>query len=948
MSQYLKDNLLTFNFWSKFKNDVVFLDFETTGINFETDKIIEIGAFKIKNNHITGQYSTFINPGIPLPQNITALTGITGEMISSAPDIASQKDRFCELTSGAVIVAHNASFEKSFIARDFPGASPAGYIDSCEIAMLLMPRLKYFNLEKILNFFNIKESEDHRALIDAFDTYYALNNMVSYSLLNHGDDFFSLLEKSAARCLDLFTAEFFDILCSAFKSYKKKEKTAAAARVPAAKALVGKNAPCAGQSYFKFAPEPDLNVSLDRLFTVLNEKNRLTNGDYIVQSGLVSHALKTFSESRCSMVEIAHKMNRIDCLLHACALHIKRSGESVFIIESQQAVIDSISCCHIPVAEEAFGDDVKFCALKDPECYLCNLNFGLLEKNAETADEKFFLFYIKCYLMSSSDGHLENVAPFLTNKYPKLKSHLEFIKSSADYCLKDRCPREKNCYYKKARNAFLHSDAIITSIPTYLKWKELFSGFKKEKTLNIIMDQAHKIEDSIVEAFNGRFSRRELFDVLDEFCDYFRSYAGGRDGGESVENVFLTAQQSLAAAGDFFECLEAIVDQMSGTSGRDGFKSTPSNIIVLNKLIEDCQMHEIFFEKLINLSISLKNARRALEKIVKNMLLSAPEGLDGAGRCETLFKSHKFLKSIQKFDNFIVLIIQSSDLTFVSDLKYDGFKQEWFIHIEPVDTGKILSKNIIGDAKSFMLVSSSLSVNNSFEFVKWNLGLQKYRRLETASYSQYCNNVALDLLVPREMPVFDSKNTAVFISRLSDMIIKIASKKPQKIMVLFSAVERMTAVFKSVNETLGAAGVKCFYQRSEILSEGVRECLKNGRACVILGSQALMDFTDLVDESIDTLILEKLPFPFFEDPRIAVRKKKAASDGMQEFEDYMLPKTILKIKQTIGRIGEKNGRGLLVIADSRLINAKYFGEILNALPLYNTYYTFEEYWRDNN
>ncbi|OGM00774.1 MAG: hypothetical protein A2008_07920 [Candidatus Wallbacteria bacterium GWC2_49_35] len=62
----------------------------------------------------------------------------------------------------------------------------------------------------------------------------------------------------------------------------------------------------------------------------------------------------------------------------------------------------------------------------------------------------------------------------------------------------------------------------------------------------------------------------------------------------------------------------------------------------------------------------------------------------------------------------------------------------------------------------------------------------------------------------------------------------------------------------------------------------------------------------------------------------------------------MLPKTLLKIKQTIGRIGEKNGKGLLVIADSKLINARYLGDVLNALPLYNTYYTFEEYWRDNN
>lgn len=944
MTHYVKDNLLTLKFWSRFKGRLVFLDFETTGINFETDRIIEIGAFRVKNNQPGEEYATLINPGIPLPQAITALTGITAEMLSGAPDLESQKRKFGDFIDGAVVVAHNAGFEKTFIARDFPDARPACFIDSCEVAMLLMPQLKYFNLEKILNYFGIKESEDHRALIDARDTFYALNHIISHSLSSHDDNFFKLFGSGPLSCLSPSTGEFFRILLSEHRELSKaSSKNRTAPAVPAERGPSGD----AGQSFFKFAPEPGLNDSLNMLFEALEEKNRLTNDDHAVQTGLVATALKAFSESRCAMVEIPHKMNRIDCLLHAGAIHSKRTGESVFIIESQQAAIDSIAKNHIPVALKAFNGEIRFHALKEPECYLCRLNFDLLEENALDAEEKFFLLYIKCYLTASPDGHLENVAPFLTNKYPRLRQHLEFIKSSADYCLKEKCPRGKNCFFRSARYHFLNSDVIVTSLSTYLKWKELLPGLSKEKNLNIVMDQAHKIEDAMVEAFSGRFNRRELFDVLEEFRDFYSRLASDGAAGECVANCHRTAEHAISSAREFFDCLKAIVDQMTGC--RDGgAKPAVSNTIPLNKLIEDCQMHEIFFEKLINLSIDLKNSRRILEKIIRGMLCSEAEIFCGVGRSEAVFKTHRFLKCIQKFDDLIVLIIQSSDLTFVSYLKLDGFKQEWFIHVEPVDVGKILSKSVFGDAKSFVLVSSALSVNNSYEFIKWNLGLQKYRKLELTSYSQYCNNVALDLLVPREMPVFDSKNAAAFAARLGELIVRIALKKPQKIMVLFSSVERMTGVYKSVNETLAAAGVRCFYQRGEMLGPAVVKYLKGDGACVILGSQGLMDFTDLCDESIDTLIIEKLPFPFFEDPRIAVRKKKAAADGLSEFEEYMLPRTILRIKQTIGRIGEKNGRGLLVIADSKLINARYFGEVLNALPLYNTYYTFEEYWRDNN
>ncbi|HBC75499.1 MAG TPA: hypothetical protein DC017_11745, partial [Candidatus Wallbacteria bacterium] len=327
MTQHLKDNLLTLNFWSRFKSRVVFLDFETTGINFETDKIIEIGAFAVKNNQAGEQYSTLINPGTPIPQVITALTGISTEMTAYAPSLESQKEKFRDFIDGAIVVAHNANFEKTFIARDFADARPACFIDSCEVAMLLMPQLKYFNLEKILNNFNIKESEDHRALIDAKDTFYALNHIISYSLARHDDEYYKMISTGAEACLSPSTAEFFKILHSEYRALAK----GAASKKTTGVADTGRGTKeTGGQSFFKFAPEPGLNDSLNMLFAALDEKNRLTNNDYIVQSGLVSTALKTFGESRCAMVEIAHKMNRIDCLLHAGAIHAKRTGESVF------------------------------------------------------------------------------------------------------------------------------------------------------------------------------------------------------------------------------------------------------------------------------------------------------------------------------------------------------------------------------------------------------------------------------------------------------------------------------------------------------------------------------------------------------------------------------------------------------------------------------------------
>lgn len=934
MSDYVKENYLTLNFWQKFTKKIVFLDFETTGINFDSDRIIEIGAFELHGNQLAGEYQTLINPAMPLAPVITSLTGITNEMLAQAPDISTQKEKFSALIDDAIIIAHNASFEKNFIEKFFPEAKPADFIDSCEVAMLVMPALKYFNLEKILNVFNIKESEDHRALADAKDTFYALNHIVSYAICECSKDHIELLYKESAQCTSESTAEFFKILNGIYKT-KKNNK---------AKKLKHSTFKNQDQQYFHFAPEPDLCDSLESLLQSLNEKKPAANQDYIVQSSFVNNVISAFSSSKCQIIELPPQMNRIDCILHASALHAKRSRENVFIIESQQSAIDDIVKNHIPVATNAFGNEIKFGALKDPENYLCGYNFELLEKNSASVEDKLFLLYIKCYLKAQLDGNLENVAPFLTNKYPRLKEHLEFIKSSSVYCRQDNCPHGKNCYFKKAKYDFSSSDVIITSMATYFKWKETACGMKIEKTPNILMDQAHRIEETVAESLSSRFNRSEIISVLDEFYDFYSKISNG-SGDEHLVNCLRSAEHCKNAAGDFYDCLRAIVDQMSpnGEPARSG----ASGAIVLNKLIEESGMHEIFFEKLINVSINFKQAARCLEKILTNNA-GDDNTFEAGGNAEIIFKTSKFLKNIQKYDRFILSIIQSSDGCFVSYLKFDNFKQDWFLHADAVDTGKILNKNIFNGAKSLVFVSSALSVNNGYEYIKWTLGLHKHRRLEIVPFSKFSANIELNLLVPREMPIFDIKNTSAFISKLNEIIVKIAKKKPGKTMVLFNSQERMTSVYRLINEPLEKIGVKCFYQRGETLAPKVSDFLKSDLPCVILGSQGLMDFSDLRHESIDTLILEKLPFPFFDEPRIGARKKMAFEQGLDDFEDYMLPKTLLKIKQTVGRIGEKNGGGLLVIADSKLINAKYFKEVTGSLPIYNVYYTFEEYWRDND
>ena len=93
------------------KATYVVFDIETTGLSSERDKIIEISAVKVSNMQISGEFSTFVNPGQKLSHFTTSLTSITDQDLIGAPDIKEALPKFLAFAEGAILVAHNASFD---------------------------------------------------------------------------------------------------------------------------------------------------------------------------------------------------------------------------------------------------------------------------------------------------------------------------------------------------------------------------------------------------------------------------------------------------------------------------------------------------------------------------------------------------------------------------------------------------------------------------------------------------------------------------------------------------------------------------------------------------------------------------------------------------------------------------------------------------------------------
>ena len=152
------------------KGSYVVFDIETTGFSPIKNKIIEIGAVKVINGEITERLSTFVNPQVPIPFEIEKLTSINDEMVMEAPVIEEVLPRFLEFCEGCVLVAHNASFDISFIRENAERQQlpfDYTYVDTVGIARVLLPHQAKHTLDAVCKSLGISLENHHRAVDDA-------------------------------------------------------------------------------------------------------------------------------------------------------------------------------------------------------------------------------------------------------------------------------------------------------------------------------------------------------------------------------------------------------------------------------------------------------------------------------------------------------------------------------------------------------------------------------------------------------------------------------------------------------------------------------------------------------------------------------------------------------------------------------------------------------------
>ena len=157
------------------ESEFVVFDLETTGAKTPPCRITEIGAYRIKNGAIVGEFHTLVNPEMQIPPFITQLTGISNQMVRHEPKFAEIAEDFLEFIGDSVLVAHNAHFDMRFlnheigrIYADYRVANP--HLCTVQLSRKLLPHIENHRLHTVAEYYSIFIKNRHRASDDALAT----------------------------------------------------------------------------------------------------------------------------------------------------------------------------------------------------------------------------------------------------------------------------------------------------------------------------------------------------------------------------------------------------------------------------------------------------------------------------------------------------------------------------------------------------------------------------------------------------------------------------------------------------------------------------------------------------------------------------------------------------------------------------------------------------------
>ncbi len=891
----------------------VAIDIETTGLQVESDSIIEIGAVQFRGTEILATFETFVEPRRTLPYRIQRLTHITPAMLVGAPAFGTIAPTLRTLLGDAPLVGHSVGFDATFL-RKMHLAERNALLDTFELASLLLPTLSSYSLDSVAAHLGLSAPNHHRALADAIlarDVLLALEARIA-----------DLPDQILIDLCELATPT---VLPSSILLRQERTRRGIAG---------GSSASFGAALNDKLRMNPAvLNLHVATLAAPAPALVAPAPAAAVPAEDAATEATVTalLNDQAIGMVELAPPLTSSDAAVLPALRWARASGQRLVIAAASAAAV-RVLAERLPLLLGASGSEpLRVATLLEPHEYLCLHRWYGPARTAlaPNADALRGFAKLTVWAHGTAAGARDEVT-----LGPTENGAWETVRGGTTFEAMPGCAyRERGwCFGRRARDAAAEAQIVLTTHAA------LFAANPTlPRAAGYLLLDAHQLEDGLMAQAADGVEADHLRRTLDWLWQRDGQGAGGLlaqavraipgDTGQNWGSQVTKAREALRA---FFTALTALPAEALAQARQPANNEGAPLAVRLDGSARSLAGWGVVadawraLEKRLNaVSEGANTAQRLLAKVRGSEALAQ----ELAARQEELRQIVRWGRECmdQPRDHMVYWIRPAQTNMRPNPRGRPQPPAEEFASLQgaPSHAAHLAGPALRALGVGVVLAGSALTVEGRFDDLAERLGLAPLARTATVPCDFRHQTL---LLIPSDAP---EPNMPAYQRALNDALVQVAATLQGNTVALFASHTALRTTYNTIKPLLEQRDILVLAQG---IDGSLRQMWQNYRSqdrIVLLGAGGMWEGWESDGARAQCLFIPRLPLPALGDPAIAARAERH-SDHMRQFT---VPHAALRLRQAMNRLAwAHTNRNVVVLYDCRVITKDYGATILNTLP----------------
>jgi len=891
--------------------EYVALDLETTGLDPERDRVIEVGAVVFTLDSVRTTLERLADPGRSIPDAVQRLTGITPEDLAGAPPIETVLNELADLMRDRQPVGHGARLDVDFLVAAGVWPQNREILDTLDVARILMPGAASHSLPVLAAELGLDQPRPHRALDDADAT---------RQLLVRLRDLAAGLDERLKESIVSLVAPYGWAIASFFSEALTAH--APSPRLPRPGPPAEPNGGPRQRGLSDGPPEDPSAVAA------------LLDPDGVLASALPDYELR---EAQLQMVlAVAQIMRRggrlaveagtgtgksLAYLVPALARAV-RCDERVVVSTHTHTLQEQLMLKDIPSLRRWLPWDFDAALLKGRSNYISLRRWRrYLAEPCRDADELKIKLKVLVWLHDTRTGDRSE----LRLQGPEEVYWVRVASDPLD-CAGLRC-REEDCFVHRARAAAEQADLVVVNHALLLA-DVATGGSLIPEYQHLVVDEAHHLEDAATQSLRCEVDGPGLQALLQRLV--VEDGGHRRTGlipemrlqpplGASDESLADAEQAALAAVPRCADLFEAATEwarrQLNGDMSR-----RDEAVRLLPELREGAD-----WSPLANQAGDAATALSALDGDLRRVVALSREWLGGQEPDQALRELEIIRGQLVEAADLVEQAFGRPDPNRVYWLTAPSRSIPIMLRSAPIEVGHLLREHVFRELDTVVLTSASLAVGGSFDYFCSRVGLgPEVETLLLPSPFEYLDQALVCL--PTDVPEPQSED---FDTAVEEMVADVARRLLGRTLALFTSHHQLRSVYAGLKHRRDLDEVLILGQGLDGQRRQVLRTFEESERSLLLGTSSFWEGIDIPGDQLSCVIIVRLPFSVPTEPVFAARAERLRDPFLQ----YALPQAALRLKQGFGRlIRRRDDRGAVVILDNRILERDYGRAFLEALP----------------